>query len=80
LTFALPHVPQNSTTEEFLGEEGPLECSKIGAGTKGAKYGPFGILVLATEDLQEQTAFFFYFSYSKKSGWLTLLCNDRSKY
>jgi beta-fructofuranosidase len=79
LTFALPNVPQNSTTEEFLGEEGPLECSKIGAGTKGAKYGPFGILVLATEDLQEQTAFFFYFSYSKKSGWLTLLCNDRSK-
>ncbi|KAG0626275.1 hypothetical protein M758_2G115900 [Ceratodon purpureus] len=78
VAFKIPDVKQGATPPELLAESGPSVCSQKGASVKGM-YGPFGLLVLATDDLKEQTAVYFYFVYSKKDGWKTLVCSDQSR-
>ncbi|XP_057727265.1 beta-fructofuranosidase, cell wall isozyme-like [Arachis stenosperma] len=52
-------------------------CGMKGAGVKGG-IGPFGLLVLASKDLQESTAVFFrIFRYQNKN--LVLMCSDQSR-
>lgn len=61
-------------TDEFDCEFGP------GAAHRGL-FGPFGLLVLADDNLTEQTALFFFISYSRDSGtWTTKFCADQSRY
>lgn len=79
VAFKIPDVKQGATPPELLAESGPYVCSQKGASITGM-YGPFGLLVLATDDLKEQTAVYFYFVYSKKDGWKTLVCSDQSRY
>ncbi|KAH7426487.1 hypothetical protein KP509_10G003300 [Ceratopteris richardii] len=54
-----------------------LACSQVGKSHKGA-VGPFGLLVLASEDLKEQTAVFFY-AVLTGGGWKTLICSDQGR-
>lgn len=79
LSFEVPKVDQGATAPELIAGTGQLVCSQAGAAAKGV-YGPFGVLVLATDDLKEQTAVYFYFVYSKQQGWKTLVCSDQSRY
>lgn len=52
-------------------------CSQIGIARKGI-IGPFGLLVLASDDLSEQTALFFYIV-STYEGRKALFCSDQSR-
>lgn len=56
-----------------------FDCNQGGAAHRGV-FGPFGLLVLADENLQEQTAVFFYVSYSEESKWRTRFCSDQTRY
>ncbi|KAL5757496.1 hypothetical protein ACOSP7_020107 [Xanthoceras sorbifolium] len=53
-----------------------LLCSQKGASVKSA-FGPFGLLVLASKDLQEYTAVFFRI-YKSQDKYVVLLCSDQS--
>ncbi|KAI5080791.1 hypothetical protein GOP47_0003974 [Adiantum capillus-veneris] len=54
-----------------------VTCSNLGASRHGA-LGPFGLLVLASDDHVEQTALFFYIVASEH-GWKALVCSDQSR-
>lgn len=54
-----------------------LTCSQIGTSRNGI-LGPFGLLVLASDDHMEQTALFFYVV-SNADGWKALVCSDQSR-
>ncbi|KAI5078854.1 hypothetical protein GOP47_0006525 [Adiantum capillus-veneris] len=54
-----------------------VTCSNLGASRHGA-LGPFGLLVLASDDHVEQTALFFYVVTSEH-GWKALVCSDQSR-
>lgn len=56
-----------------------FDCSQGGAAHRGL-FGPFGLLVLADERQKEQTAIFFYISYSRsKDQWTTRFCSDQTR-
>ncbi|XP_056166536.1 beta-fructofuranosidase, insoluble isoenzyme CWINV3-like [Syzygium oleosum] len=52
-------------------------CSEKNASVRG-KYGPFGLLALATEDLREQTAIFFRV-FRGHNKYIVLMCSDQSR-
>lgn len=52
-------------------------CSQKGASVKGA-LGPFGLLVLASNGLQEYTAVFFRI-FKGQDGHIVLMCSDQSR-
>jgi beta-fructofuranosidase len=53
-------------------------CSQKGASKKGG-VGPFGLLVFASQGMQEYTAVFFrIFKYQHKN--LVLMCSDQSRF
>ena len=52
-------------------------CSQKNASVRG-KVGPFGLLVLASKDLTEQTAIFFRIFKSNKK-YVVLMCSDQSR-
>ncbi|KAK0595976.1 hypothetical protein LWI29_011620 [Acer saccharum] len=54
-----------------------LLCSQKGASVKSA-LGPFGLLVLASEDLQEYTAVFFRI-FKGQDKFVVLMCSDQSR-
>ncbi|KAJ8755872.1 hypothetical protein K2173_024417 [Erythroxylum novogranatense] len=54
-----------------------LLCSRKGASVKGS-LGPFGLLVLASKDLQEYTAVFFRI-FKSKDKHVVLMCSDQSR-
>ncbi|KAG0577350.1 hypothetical protein KC19_5G149900 [Ceratodon purpureus] len=79
--FAMPESSEGKAqSPELLAENGHLQCSDLVAGKKMAHgFGPFGLHVLATEDLAERTSIFFYLYNDGKGGdWKTLFCGDHS--
>ncbi|XP_076927757.1 beta-fructofuranosidase, insoluble isoenzyme CWINV3-like isoform X2 [Bidens hawaiensis] len=54
-----------------------LICSKMDASKKG-KFGPFGLLALASHDLTEQTAVFFRV-FQNNGQYVVLMCSDQSR-
>jgi beta-fructofuranosidase len=76
VSFELPDMGQAPTPTELLAESGQSVCKRTGAELN--VLGPFGLLVLATADLLEQTAVYFQFVQSKE-GWRTLFCSDQSQ-
>ena len=54
-----------------------LLCSKKTASFRGS-VGPFGILVLASKDLAEQTAIFFRI-FRSNDKYIVLMCSDQSR-
>ncbi|KAF3782621.1 Beta-fructofuranosidase insoluble isoenzyme 1 [Nymphaea thermarum] len=55
-----------------------LICSMKGASIKGG-VGPFGVLVLASKDMQEQTAVFFRVFKGQGNKNVVVMCSDQSK-
>lgn len=55
-----------------------LLCRQKNASVDGV-FGPFGLLVLASEDLKEQTAVFFRI-FERKNKHVVLMCSDQSRY
>ncbi|GMI93719.1 ARABIDOPSIS THALIANA CELL WALL INVERTASE 1 [Hibiscus trionum] len=53
-----------------------LLCSQKGASVKGS-LGPFGLLVLASDDLKENTAVFFRI-FKSNNRYVVLMCSDQS--
>ena len=56
----------------------PSNCSRRGSAERGI-LGPFGLLVMADDALQEQTAIFFYLSQSNNGSWVTHFYSDQSR-
>ncbi|XP_044495471.1 fructan 6-exohydrolase-like [Mangifera indica] len=54
-----------------------LLCSQLGSSVKGA-LGPFGLLVLASNDLKEYTAVFFII-FKDQDKYAVLMCSDQSR-
>ncbi|XP_042507392.1 beta-fructofuranosidase, cell wall isozyme-like [Macadamia integrifolia] len=54
-----------------------LLCSEKGASVRGS-LGPFGLLALATEGLEEQTAIFFRI-FKGQDRYVVLMCSDQSR-
>ncbi|KAL8267008.1 hypothetical protein R6Q59_004352 [Mikania micrantha] len=54
-----------------------LICSQMDASMKG-KFGPFGLLALASHDLTEQTAIFFWV-FQNNERYIVLMCSDQSR-
>ncbi|XP_043720624.1 beta-fructofuranosidase, insoluble isoenzyme CWINV1-like [Telopea speciosissima] len=54
-----------------------LLCSQKGASVKGS-IGPFGLLVLASEGLEEQTSIFFRV-FKDQEKYVVLMCSDQSR-
>lgn len=74
VTFEYPKLSFDSG--RYLDD--PFDCSKGGSAQRGV-YGPFGLLVMADDALQEQTAVFFYIAQSKNRQWVTHFCSDQSR-
>lgn len=53
-------------------------CNKMNATTRGI-IGPFGLLVLASKDLAEQTAVFFRIYKGHDDKYVVLMCSDQSR-
>ncbi|XP_019231957.1 PREDICTED: beta-fructofuranosidase, insoluble isoenzyme CWINV1-like [Nicotiana attenuata] len=53
-------------------------CSIKGASVKGG-IGPFGLLVLASDDMQEYTAIFFRIFKRENNNFIVLMCSDQSR-
>ncbi|XP_060205904.1 beta-fructofuranosidase, insoluble isoenzyme CWINV1-like [Lycium barbarum] len=53
-------------------------CSIKGASVKGG-LGPFGLLVLASDDMQEYTAVFFRIFKGDNNNFIVLMCSDQSR-
>ncbi|XP_075107367.1 beta-fructofuranosidase, insoluble isoenzyme CWINV1 isoform X2 [Nicotiana tabacum] len=53
-------------------------CSIKGASVKGG-IGPFGLLVLASKDMQEYTAVFFRIFKGNNNNFIVLMCSDQSR-
>lgn len=80
--FALPEKSKGLLqANELLAENGALDCSALvtGNGMGANSYGPFGVHVLASQDLQERTSIFYYVTHDGQHGnWKTLVCADHS--
>lgn len=55
-----------------------LLCGQKSASVRGV-LGPFGLLVLASKDLQEYTAVFFRIFRSHNNKYAVLMCSDQSR-
>ncbi|XP_071733737.1 beta-fructofuranosidase, insoluble isoenzyme CWINV1-like [Rutidosis leptorrhynchoides] len=53
-------------------------CTERGASSKGA-FGPFGLLAMASKDLDEQTAIFFRVYQNNNGRYVVLMCSDLSR-
>ncbi|KAK4736162.1 hypothetical protein R3W88_010423 [Solanum pinnatisectum] len=53
-------------------------CSIKGASVKGG-LGPFGLLVLASKDMQEYTAIFFRIFKGDNNNFIVLMCSDQTR-
>jgi hypothetical protein len=76
VVFDYPNVAKAAL--DGHGESDGFDCSQGGAAHRGV-FGPFGLLVLADENLQERTAVFFYVSYSEDGKWRTRFCSDQTR-
>ena len=78
VVFDYPNVTKLSLDGGQIDDGDGFDCSQGGAAHRGV-FGPFGLLVLADENLQEQTAVFFYVSYLE-GKWTTRFCSDQTRY
>ncbi|KAJ7516144.1 hypothetical protein O6H91_22G044800 [Diphasiastrum complanatum] len=74
VTFKYPDVHKL----DVLPEQKEYVCSQGGAAERGV-FGPFGLLVLAANNLVEQTAVYFYLTLRPNGKWVTTVCSDQSR-
>ncbi|MCO5596920.1 hypothetical protein L7F22_050991 [Adiantum nelumboides] len=75
--FLLPELKQAENLEVNASIVQHL-CSERGSSRTGA-VGPFGLLVMASEDQSEQTAVFFYIVSNGSGSYNALVCSDQSR-
>ena len=75
VTFQFPDVPKEGMDDARHDVSHPFDCSD-----GKDKIGPFGLLVMADDALQEETALFFNISQSKDGRWATCFCSDQSRF
>jgi len=56
------------------------KCSTSGGSTERGTIGPFGLLVLADDDLSEYTPTYFYVVKGSHGQLKTSFCSDQSRY
>lgn len=54
-------------------------CKKLNSHVKGG-VGPFGLWLLASNDLKERTAVFFRVFKNNDTSYVVLMCNDPTRY
>lgn len=57
-----------------------FSCSNSGGAAERGALGPFGLLVLADDDLSEHTPVYFYIVKEYDGNLKTLFCTDQSRY
>ena len=70
-------IHQYTVNDDDNDDANIYSCAEVSASKQGY-YGPFGLLVLASHDLQEQTSVYFYFT-TIHGKWKALVCNDQSR-
>jgi hypothetical protein len=78
VTFEYPNVSKEGM-DDGRHPDNSFDCRKGGSAQRGI-YGPFGLLVMADDALQEQTALFFFISQSKDGRYATYFCSDQSRF
>ncbi|KAH7331169.1 hypothetical protein KP509_20G018500 [Ceratopteris richardii] len=76
LTFENP-ISNHGHLDHMLDTDEPYFCG-AGSAAKQGYYGPFGLLVLASDGLQEQTAVYFYIT-TLNGKPAAVACNDQSR-
>ncbi|XP_021912599.1 beta-fructofuranosidase, insoluble isoenzyme CWINV1-like [Carica papaya] len=76
--FELPELEGAELMDPGWGNDARTICGKMTASVKG-KVGPFGLLVLASKDLTEQTAVFFRIYRKDDNKFVVLMCSDQSR-
>ncbi|KAF5753915.1 putative glycosidase [Helianthus annuus] len=76
LSFKLNNLEEAEKLDPS-GVDPQLVCSEMDASKKG-KFGPFGLLALASHDLTEQTAIFFRV-FQNNGRYIVLMCSDQSR-
>ncbi|KAJ4830082.1 Beta-fructofuranosidase, insoluble isoenzyme cwinv1 [Turnera subulata] len=78
VTFEVPNFGKAEVLDPSWTDP-QLLCSQKGAAVKGS-LGPFGLLVLASKDMQEHTSVFFrIFKSQKQNKHVVLFCSDQSR-
>ncbi|CAN6449631.1 unnamed protein product [Victoria cruziana] len=77
VTFGLRGLEEAEVLDQNLVDP-QLICSEKGASVKGG-VGPFGLLVLASKDLQERTAVFFSVFKGQDGKRVVVMCSDQSR-
>lgn len=78
VSFSMPNLSQALQPPELLAENGQSVCEQRGVG-ENTMFGPFGVYVLATDDLREQTSIYFQILQSPGEALKILVCSDQSK-
>ncbi|XP_011081205.1 acid beta-fructofuranosidase 2, vacuolar [Sesamum indicum] len=84
-TSQLDIVAEFKVDEEALkrmnvnGSDSSYSCQKSGGAAERGALGPFGLLVLASKHLIEQTPIYFYISKDTKGNFKTFFCADHSR-
>ena len=76
ISFKLPNLEDAEELDPNLVDP-QLICTEYDASKKG-KFGPFGILALASDDLTEQTSIFFRV-FQKNGRFVVVMCSDQSR-
>lgn len=78
VSFEFPYLEEAERVDTRWFDLDPqLLCSKRGASVNG-RVGPFGLLVLASNDLSEHTAIFFHVL-KAHNRYVVLMCSDQSR-
>ncbi|CBI20653.3 unnamed protein product, partial [Vitis vinifera] len=77
VSFDFPHFKEAEVLDPSWVDP-QLLCTQKNASVKGS-IGPFGLLVLASKDLTEQTAIFFHIFKTHNKKYVVLMCSDQSR-
>ncbi|CBI20652.3 unnamed protein product, partial [Vitis vinifera] len=77
VSFDFPHLEEAELMDPSWTDPQAL-CSRKNVSVKGG-IGPFGLLVLASNNLTEQTAIFFRIFKSTQEKHIVLMCSDQSR-
>ncbi|GFQ07842.1 beta-fructofuranosidase insoluble isoenzyme cwinv1 [Phtheirospermum japonicum] len=77
VSFRLPNLEGVELINSDSLVDPRLLCSQMNASANGV-FGPFGLLVLASEDLTEKTAVFFRI-FKSDGKYVVLMCSDQSR-